>query len=150
MLFPLSFNQNNHFSLRINTLSQHSLTGSFIVQAVKSEPIYHFKALVFKFDQNVYNFTFTIEWHHAHVPFFTTFLGKLTLNKEISKNTLELDWLLVEKSQQKSLSHGIYFLCDQPSVQHNRITSHKLPFPLNPYNNEQNTSKGYVLTTYNS
>ncbi|MBL6448229.1 hypothetical protein JMN32_18085 [Fulvivirga sp. 29W222] len=133
MKFPLCFYEKHSFSVFIDSLNQHSISGRFNANDLDSESIHTFNGLVYQLTNKVYNFTFSIEWEHADVPSFTTFTGILHLDKKTNQNILDLKWLLVMGSQNESLQ-GFSRLHEEfdPRDHAKKL----LPFPNNKLNSK--------------
>ncbi|UII31967.1 hypothetical protein LVD17_27135 [Fulvivirga ulvae] len=133
MKLPLCFYEKRSFSVFIDSLNQHSISGRFKANNHDLELIHTFNGLVYQLTNKIYNFTFSIEWDHSDVPSFTTFTGILHLNNNTNQNLLDLKWLLVTSNQKNSLQGFSRLSEEYDPHDHNEK---RLPFPKQKLNSK--------------
>lgn len=128
MKLPLCFYEKRSYSVFIDSLNQHSISGRFNANDLDPESIHTFNGLVYELTNKIYNFAFSIEWEHTDVPSFTTFTGILHLNNITNQNILDLKWLLVMGTRKESLQ-GFSRLREEYEPDYH--AKKHLPFPNN-------------------
>lgn len=129
MNLPICFNSGQTYSIFIESLEQHYLTGRFKANHPDFHFCYAFKGLVYQFTNKIYNFTFSIDWLHFHVPSYTIFTGILKYNAIENESILDLNWLL---NTQLHNSHSNYHGHSHLRKDFLNSTSNciDLPFPI--------------------
>lgn len=126
MDLSLRFYEKDNFSIFIDSIYQHHLTGRFKVNNFNCDFTHHFNGLIYQLAKGLYNFTFSIDWRCMDVTSQTTFTGTLHLNSNShNQNVLDLKWLVVNDNEDSIQGSSRLF----EEHQGNDLFEGQLPFP---------------------